>query len=179
MRMEQAMWHEANTSEYVSKSRSRRKIDRTELAIEADAMVGALTGDIQAIMREYNQQLIDIGERIRKAQPRAHGAVLLDLNRCGYGCLGCPHPVWQKWVNRQQHSRNASSTWHATRVQRPGVAARAKTVPQEARELIAEALVLIERRARFIDHLKRINKAIGTARHYRPELGYHHEDSDP
>lgn len=177
--MKQAMDHETSTVEYVSKSRSRRKVDRAELAVEADAMVGALTDDIRAIMKEYNQQLIDLGERIREAQPRAHGAVLLDLNRCGYGCLGCPHPVWQKWVNRQQHSRTSASTWHAARVQRPGVAARAKTVPQEARELIAEALVLIERRARFIEHLKRINKAIGTARHYRPELGYHHDESDP
>ncbi|RBI66164.1 hypothetical protein DQ400_15610 [Vreelandella sulfidaeris] len=159
--------------ESTNQRRSRRTVDREVLAHEAELMVGALTADIDAIMGEYTRQLLDIVERIREAQPRTHGAVLLDVSRCGYGCLGCPHPVWRKWVNRQQHSRHSPSTWHAVRIQRPGVAARAKSVPQEARELIAEALVLIERRARFIDHLKRINKAIGTARHYRPELGQH------
>ena len=39
MRMKQAMDHETSTAEYVSKSRSRRKVDRAELAVEREAEI--------------------------------------------------------------------------------------------------------------------------------------------
>lgn len=154
------------------KSRYRRSVDRQTYLDESAEMVGALSHDITAIMSEYNRHLVDLHERLREAQPRSHGAILMDLNRCGYGCLGCPHPVWVKWIDKQRSSRQSASKWIAVRLSRPGAAARSKTIPDEARNLIAEAQVLIERRARFIDHLKRINKAIGAARSTRPDLGF-------
>lgn len=156
------------------KSRYRRTVDRQTYLDESAQMVGALSHDITAIMGEYNRQLVDLHERLRDAQPRSHGAVLMDLNRCGYGCLGCPHPVWVKWMDKQKNNRQSASKWIAVRLSRPGTAARSKSIPDEARELIAEAQALIERRARFIDHLKRINKAIGAARSTRPDLGFQH-----
>ena len=77
-------------------------------------------------------------------------------------------------MDKQKNNRQSASKWIAVRLSRPGNAARSKSIPDGARELIAEAQALIERRARFIDPLKRINKAIGAARSTRPDLGFLH-----
>lgn len=44
-----------------------------------------------------NRKLIWVQARLRQVQPKSPGSLLLDLQDCGRGCMGCPHPRWLKW----------------------------------------------------------------------------------
>jgi len=150
----------------VAPDSTRRTVDPAVLVREGDAAAARTVARIQAAMAHYNARLLALQRLIRTAQPKAHGAVLLHLERCGRDCLGCPHPVWVKWVNRNVQDRKAPPTWYATRIRRPGAAARARHIPPEARQAIRQARQLIEQRARLIAQLKRLNQAVrGLAQH--------------
>lgn len=143
---------------------SRRKVERADLLGESELMVDALCDDIKALMSGYNQALVDLQQALRESQPREHGAILLELNRCGYGCLGCPHPIWQKWISKPSSRALSGRAWVATRMKRPLAAATAMGRPEATLKLIVEAQKVVEKRTRLLEHLKRVNQSIAHTR---------------
>lgn len=127
--------------------------------------------ELAHVLWDYNNHLIYLRDQIRLAQPRTHGAVLLELERCGRGCLGCPHPQWVKWVNRNMQNQINPPSWFATRIDSPGRSARAKSVPQEARDLIAFTQEVIRKRGNVVKAAQRVSQVITTQKKHNPDLG--------
>lgn len=140
-------------------------------AEESYATAIAFGRELAHVLWDYDNHLIYLREQIRLAQPRTHGAVLLELERCGRGCIGCPHPRWVKWVNRNQQSAKAAPTWFGTRIQSPGRSARAKTIPQEARDLIADAQDVVRKRESLLEAVRRLRQVLSGHKRFNPDLG--------
>ncbi len=111
-------------------------------------------------LQATNERLILLREHIRDEQPKRHGAVLLELQACGPGCIGCPHPRWQRWINQASSKKGKEPTWYATRPRYPSHAARAKEVPESAREYIREATRIIQRRETVIRRLRELHTCV-------------------
>lgn len=151
-------------------SEGRRTRSNAELSREGTNRAVARVTRIARALQYCNQRLAFLADRLREVQKRDHGAILLQLELCSRGCLGCPHPRWVKWVNRREQDRNAPSTWYAARLERPGVAARGRDVPGEVRELVAEAQGIIERRHKLLDMTRRANRMTTMMAGRDPEL---------
>lgn len=148
-----------------------KRSDPLRIAERTYASAISFGEELAHVLWDYDNHLIYLREQIRLAQPRTHGAVLLELVGCGKDCLGCPHPRWVKWVNRNKQSAKSAPTWFATRIQRPGTSARAKTIPQEARDLIADAQDVIRKRASLLDAVRRLGQVLGGHKRHNPDLG--------
>ncbi len=110
-----------------------------------------------------NRRLLALENAIREGQPRTHKALLLSLRNCGPrsepSCHGCPHPRWLKWVNPSQKYHSKPRHWFATNVDAPMRHARAKQIPESTRNLMREALALIEFRSRFLEQTRKLRRA--------------------
>lgn len=136
----------------------RRQYDPRELVRTGHEQARSIADRAVIALDYYNEQLLTLQEQIRAAQPRQHGAVLLELNRCGRHCAGCPHPYWVKWINRHHLNRKAAPSWFATRIERPGVAARASHIPAEVSALIRQAQTVIEQRRKLLHQLSQLSR---------------------
>lgn len=152
------------------KRRTRSREDIFRICEESFNKATSFGNQVAHALWEYNAQIADYAKAIRKAQPRTHGAVLLQLDPCGKGCCACPHPRWVKWVNRNAQNPKAAPTWFMTYITKPGTAARAKHIPQEARQLIRQAQSIVQRRARLVTEFARFQKVVAGHIQYDPSL---------
>ncbi|GEM_PF-5537528 len=128
-----------------------------------------------------DQRLKRRGAEIRKFQPKASGAVLLESYDCGKNCLGCAHYRWGLWIAHPGRWPGGRTAFLCHRVRyplrhlpRPG---RRRTSPAAADEeapgrvillqvLISETQSLIRTRTslvRALDRLRRANAAAKAA----------------
>lgn len=128
--------------------------------------------ELSYLLWDYNMRLVDYYEAIREAQPKRHGAVLLQLRPCGKKCLGCPHPEWVKWVNRNAENPEKTPTWFAATLERPTASARAKHIPEHARALIREAQEFIKQRDSLVSAIRHIRHVVAGHKQANPDLGH-------
>lgn len=136
----------------------RKQQDPGKMVQEGEEQARSIADRALAALDHYNGVLLALYDAIRKGQPRQHGAVLLELNRCGRHCAGCPHPRWVKWVNRYHDNRKAAPTWFATRIEHPTRAARARHIPGDVRMAIHEAQSVIEQRNKLLHQLAQLSR---------------------
>lgn len=116
--------------------------------------------DIERAMESTNARLSELAGQIRSSQPKSHGAVLLQLSNCGRGCMGCPHPRWQKWVNRKVENPMLPASWFAVNVKSPMAATRKLEYTQETRDLIQQGVDLLGKKRALVKALNSVNQVI-------------------
>ena len=126
----------------------------------ARKVLGERTSDITRAMDSLNARLSELARQIRTSQPKRHGAVLLQLNSCGRGCVGCPHPRWQKWVNRSVENPMMPVTWFAVTVESPLAATRKLEYTEETRDLIRTSVAVLAQKAALVKALNGVNQII-------------------
>ncbi|MCG5539277.1 hypothetical protein [Halorhodospira sp. 9622] len=118
-----------------------------------------------ALVALITQQLLYIEQRLRAAQDRVPGAVLLYMNSCGRNCAGCPHPTWKQWFAKPSKKNIRGSSprdgrlmvWSAKTIRYPLRSIRnSPTYTPEIEELIQEALRLIRKREDLLKRFKAV-----------------------
>ena len=157
---------------FATNDRASQRRAEMRLAHEANlekslpGLRAAISGETQAIadtLAGMAERLVELEEEIRSAQPRAHKAVLLGLRHCGTGgkpgCSGCPHPRWYRWVNTGQEHEHKPHRWFAAAIDSPLRYIRGKQIPEGARELIREAVALIQYRRKLLAALVSLKRS--------------------
>lgn len=69
-----------------------------EAAIAAETRLERVFEGVLDQLNAHNSRLLELHDEIRASQPKAQGAVCLELYTCGPGCNGCPHPRWVQYI---------------------------------------------------------------------------------
>jgi len=123
-------------------------------------MLSERNSESEQAMISLNARLFELARQIKKSQPKRHGAVLLQLNNCGRGCIGCPHPRWQRWVNRNVENRLKATSWFAVSLKSPLAATRKLEYSEETRDLIREAIEEIKKKTALVRALNTVNQVV-------------------
>lgn len=84
-------------------------VQAREAAISAETKVENMFNRVLDRLHTLNSRLTELHDEIKAVQPKASGAVCLELYPCGPGCTGCPHPRWVQY------------NWTAGTTDKPGV----------------------------------------------------------
>lgn len=124
--------------------------------------------DIYLVLAGINRRLFEIQAALEKAQYKQHGSITLTLHRCkDEYCLGCPHPIWYKWIAQdkqgpfiknaaaKKQKKAATGRFFATKLKNPKQSiARSKAVKDHSAVLLViEAERLLDRRSKIVQKL--------------------------
>lgn len=118
-----------------------------------------LGAEMSEALDGLNQELASCADRIKDNQPRKIGALTLHFTTCSKkeSCNGCPHPVWLSWFNPTNGVN--PDKWAAKKVIHPRRHIPKNATP-ELKQVIDEALKLIEIRKKLLEAVSSISRNV-------------------
>lgn len=129
-------------------------VQAREAAIAAETRVENTFMQVLDRLHVLNSTLVELHDKIKKAQPVASGSVCLELYPCGPGCNGCPHPRWVRyyWTPGDSSKQGVLMGTNLDAQGRDPVLALGRKEPHyaETAKLIREAKAILAERSKIL-----------------------------